>query len=102
MIRTVSFGPATSAGVGQGSEFVVRLPSAAPPLSASEQNPTIPTTARSRHLLIIEDNTGGQDHSLNAVMSVMPYRLAGWVGPNRAYVRADANDVFDRARAFLQ
>jgi FkbM family methyltransferase len=53
-------------------------------------------------LLIIEDNTGGQDHSLNAVMSVMPYRLAGWVGPNRAYVRADANDVFDRARAFLQ
>lgn len=49
-------------------------------------------------VLMLEDNTRGQDPALANYMSTLPYRQVGWVEVNRVYVRADATDVFERAR----
>jgi signal transduction histidine kinase len=46
-----------SAGLGQGSEFIVRLPLAAAPAAMPPRRATIPRTGFSRRILLVEDNS---------------------------------------------
>lgn len=64
---------AISAGAGQGSEFVVRLPAA--PRGASHESPNrAPPTARKRHVLIVEDNADGRE-SLAVLLRLLGHRV---------------------------
>jgi signal transduction histidine kinase len=65
---------AASAGVWQGSEFVVRLPSAAPPPSTPENRSRIATAVKGRHLLIIEDNADARD-ALATLLRLLGHRV---------------------------
>ena len=59
---------AHSAGLGQGAQFVVRLPAAAAP-AATTQPPPASAVARPRRVLIIEDNADAAD-SLRIVLEL--------------------------------
>ncbi len=52
-------------------------------------------------VLIIEDNTMGQDRSLAAWMGTVPYTAAGWISVNNVYVRSDLRTLRARARSVL-
>jgi FkbM family methyltransferase len=49
-------------------------------------------------LLLLEDNTRGQNPALGNWMSTKPYTFAGWLAVNRLYVRADEERMLDRLR----
>ncbi len=53
-------------------------------------------------MVILEDNSLGQDPGLPGHMSTLPYSFIGWVGGNRVYVRADQADVIERAQRALR
>jgi two-component system CheB/CheR fusion protein len=78
---------ASSGGKGAGTEFVVRLPLAAPP-AARDVTPAPPP--RSRRVLIIEDN-------VDAAESL---RLALAMEGHEVEVAHDGSDGLDRAREF--
>jgi FkbM family methyltransferase len=49
-------------------------------------------------LLLLEDNTRGQNQGLAGWMKTKPYSFAGWVGVNQMYVRVDEERMLDRLR----
>jgi CheY-like chemotaxis protein len=64
---------AQSAGLGEGSEFIVRIPRVTTAAASSEPQPREPTTpgaVRSRHVLIVEDN----DDSRELLASILSRR----------------------------
>jgi CheY-like chemotaxis protein len=63
---------ATSAGAGQGSEFIVRLPVTAAPAVADTAPAPLP--APGRHILIVEDNRDSRD-SLAALLRLVGHRV---------------------------
>jgi FkbM family methyltransferase len=50
-------------------------------------------------VLLVEDNTLGRHPALDAAMRDTPYVDAGWVHPNRIFIRDDEADLLTRARA---
>lgn len=52
-------------------------------------------------VLVLEDNSLGQDPGLTNYMRMAPYTMAGWVAFNRVYIRADLTDLQERAREVL-
>ena len=64
---------ALSDGIGRGSEFIVRLPMAAPTAQKDPPAPkSIATTGR--HILIVEDNRDGRD-SLALLLGILGHRV---------------------------
>jgi hypothetical protein len=51
-------------------------------------------------LLILEDNEKGKNPALGEYMSSKPYVFAGWLAPNRLYVRADEAQMLERLRRY--
>jgi signal transduction histidine kinase/ActR/RegA family two-component response regulator len=65
---------AISHGIGQGCEFVVRLPLAAGVEEAPGQPETRGKTSAGRHILVIEDNRDGRE-SLAMLLRLLGHRL---------------------------
>ena len=51
-------------------------------------------------VLILEDNERGKDPALGNYMASKPYVFAGWVAPNRLYVRADEAQLLERLKRY--
>jgi len=50
-------------------------------------------------LLVVEDNTMGEDDRVASMVRACGYEQAGWVGINRVFVREDERAVVERVRA---
>jgi two-component system CheB/CheR fusion protein len=64
---------AKSAGVGQGSEFIIRLPAAAPPTALPKPEP-IKEKATPKRILVVDDNHD-QAHTLGMLLKLMGHEV---------------------------
>jgi signal transduction histidine kinase len=74
---------ASSAGRGTGAEFVIRLPGAMrePPKSAAAQSSRDPNPARSRRVLIVDDNRFAADGLANLLQLCGHQARVAYAGP---------------------
>jgi len=52
-------------------------------------------------VMLVEDNTRGQDAALNAYFGGREYELMGWVEVSRVYVRNDERELKERYRGYV-
>jgi two-component system CheB/CheR fusion protein len=83
---------ARSAGLGRGSEFIVRLPKAPPPPVAGERSPAraVGSSAVSRRVLIVDDNVDSAE-SLARLLQSLGHRTA---------TEYDGESALERAQTF--
>lgn len=69
---------ARSGGVGQGSEFIVRLPLASPPRTAGEEvevaETSVPATGQARRVLVVDDNRDSAE-SVGVVVEMLGHQV---------------------------
>ena len=63
-----------SAGVGRGSEFIVRMPAIARPATLPSSGPRVTQVATSRLVLVVEDNDDARE-TLRALLELMGHRV---------------------------
>lgn len=52
-------------------------------------------------VMLVEDNTRGQDGALNAYFAGREYELMGWVEVSRVYIRNDERELKERYRGYV-